>query len=90
MKTITIAKASPLRGQTIEDVTITITGEPPKFAGDDWQEQAHLWHECEAADIVNALRDSLPGGTLDAILAELLIHRASLLRVAYGPQEVKP
>jgi hypothetical protein len=75
---ITVFKAQQTTEETIPDMTITATEELPQHTGlaaptIRFYEQARL--------IADALYDSLPGGTLDALLVEMLDRKRTLLRV---------
>lgn len=74
----TVYKAQQTTEVTIPNMSITATEELPHDTGlaaprIRFYEQAKL--------ISDALYDSLPGGTLDALLVELLDRKRSLLRV---------
>ncbi len=76
---ITIAAAEPItQDDPVIDVTIRIEGRPPRHAD---LRDAEAWYAQEARTLSKALVDSLPGGTLHALLVELLKHKVSLLAV---------
>lgn len=64
----------------IPDLHISGTFEMPSF-GPDYAEKAPLRFDEQGKRIVDAMLASLPGGTVDAVLRHLLLHRASLLVV---------
>jgi len=79
MNTIKVSKA-----KYGEDFQIQISESLPPFM--DEAGKAIELFEFEAAEIVNAMQSSLPGGALDAILRELLRKRASLLQTQSNKQ----
>lgn len=52
----------------------------PKW-GDDYAERAQVLFAADAKALADALQAQLPGGTLNALLAELFTRQACLLRV---------
>jgi hypothetical protein len=79
MRTFNIYKAQGYtEKEPVENTTISIVQEVPEMR--DLKEAGQIY-EKEGAMLAEALRASLPGGTIDALLRELLISRASLLRV---------
>ena len=84
MKTgkVSICKASPTR-DPIDSVMIDIVDEIPHDLGT--LERHRALYEHDARELFDALKGSLPGGTMDALLRLLLEHRASLLRVTSHP-----
>ncbi len=84
MKTIIVSKAESGRKTIAEDCTIFIQLPMPDFKDSDWAEKSLVFFEQQATEIVDALQDHLPGGTLDAVLRELCKRRACLLRVPIG------
>lgn len=52
----------------------------PKF-GDDYAERSQALFADDAKALADALQAQLPGGTLNALLAEMLSRQACLLRV---------
>lgn len=77
MKTINIRTAEPLGDKEPEPTTIIIGGRPPDFEN---LEVARGWYALQGQKLFAALRNSLPGGTIDQLLIELLEHKASLYR----------
>ena len=77
MKTFRFHKADPVR-DPIPDVVLYFDRPLPESL--DLRELA-LLHLGNGRDLATVLRQVLPGGTLDALLQELLLQRASLLRV---------
>jgi len=77
---ICVFKAQPTGDQVVADLDLSATQTFPDF--EDLAE-AKENHEADATFIVAALLASLPGGTVDAVLRQLLTHRASLLRVRW-------
>lgn len=82
MKTINIHKYSPIADAEAESVTIVIdTAVPDLPAGGDWEQHARTYFEEQAATLADALFETLPGGTLDRLLAEFLRRKAALFVV---------
>lgn len=77
---IAVFKAQPVRDEPVADLNLTATKPFPELDG---LAEAQAAHETDATFIVSALLASLPGGTVDAVLRQLLTHRASLLRVRW-------
>lgn len=76
MKTLLISIANPIHKQQIEPITIEISASLGEGA-------VNARFNVDAKLLANALMQSLPCGTLDALLVELLKHKQSVLRVAY-------
>jgi hypothetical protein len=91
VKTVGIHRAEPINGHGGEPTVISITELAPAFGPIGEVEVAvALWTE-QGKRLADALYDSLPGGTLDALLAELFRRRASLFRVGFSlPEEAQP
>ena len=83
MKTLTLNKAGRIEGQEpVPSLTITIDEPVPELdGGRGWERHARFYFEEQADALVSALCESLPGGTLDRVLAKLLERKASLFRV---------
>jgi hypothetical protein len=65
-------------------------GDPPEFKWDDIQSgAARKFYDDQARLIVDAMQKSLPGGTVDSVLAELMHRKASLYRVTGFASEVR-
>lgn len=77
MKTIYAFKAQPVGSSTPEALTVIIKDELPAT------EKAEQSMEYDARRIASALWNSLPGGTVDRLCAELLRRQASRLHVAH-------
>jgi len=69
-----------LSDKPVADLHLVATTPFPTFA-EPAEHQAAI--DGDAQFIVSALLASLPGGTVDAVLRGLLLHRASLLRVRW-------
>jgi hypothetical protein len=90
-RTITVHRASPVADQVIPEVTVIVATDvpelPPMSSGQTVQESlatlATLYQQ-DAIAIARALRDSLPGGTFDRLVCELLTMKASHFRVPWG------
>ena len=84
MKVVMAYKAQRInRDEPTESLSIICEQELPKFVGAPSGTQ-RLAHEHDAAVIAKALRDTLPGGTFDRLIGELLRMKASDLVVSYG------
>lgn len=82
MQTVHICKAA----QTVEEVPgviIYIGDEQPEFeyTAPDFLDVAARHYEDQADALFSALRDSLPGGTLDRLLGKMLAYKATHFRV---------
>ncbi len=87
---VRVHKAQPLPGKPVEDVTIRIGPEPipedvRNMPHDEYLRRSRERFREQGRAVVEALVAALPGGTLDAILLELLEHKASTYRVAITP-----
>jgi hypothetical protein len=85
MKDTTVAKASPIGDIQIDDVVIRIVGKVPDFAHSTalpWEGEVAAFYDAQAGKIVEALL-SLPGGTLDRVLAKLISRSVSLHRIPW-------
>lgn len=81
MKSITVSRATGS-----EPAVILIQDEIGEVAarGDpEWMRRYEAFYAVQAHAIADTLLESLPGGTVDRLLAELLTRRASLLRVPF-------
>lgn len=79
MKTIHAYKAQPLGKTTdVEDVKIIINKEIPHFVGS--LREAELVYEKEAEALADALFKSLPQGTMDRLLIEIMKKNVSSYR----------
>jgi hypothetical protein len=80
MKNISIRKAQPTIGD-IESMTIIIDEEVPTFKTNAPVEEYRQFYIDQGRDLAEALCLTLPGGTLDQLICELLTRKASLFRV---------
>jgi len=80
MINLSITKAGKA-STTVADVTITIQGNPP-YGMDLVTGEA--FYKREAHLLANALWDSLPGGTIDQLIEELMRRRAKLFIIPLG------
>ena len=73
-----------VKSERVPDMVIDTTfGEIPEPADKDWQGHHRQIHEKVATEIADAMFLCLPGGTVDALLVELMTRRASLLKVRF-------
>jgi hypothetical protein len=87
---VTVHVAQPIRDEEAETGHIVIREPLPEFTGDDWKEQQVAVHRRDAKLIADVLQGTLPGGTFDQLLCELLTRTASAFRVRYPKvEEVK-
>lgn len=69
-------RESLFRDEIVPPATLYIDGDLPPECGPDVYEK-------DATALVDLLWDSLPGGTIDQVLAQLMGRRVSLLRVGF-------
>ena len=75
-------KAQPtLQDEPVEDMIIQIAETSPRF---DTLKEQHLVFLGRAAELENALHNSLPGGVYDLLLGAMLQRKASHFVVAHG------
>lgn len=79
-----LSRAQPIGDRVAPKVTIRISSEFPK--SDRPCHAVELFAE-EGQTLEQALWESLPGGTIDALIAALLTRRASRFVVAFGGGE---
>lgn len=78
MKLIKIAKASPCyEGGTIEDVTIQVSEDIPTHYENEKEKYLGDYYRDQANQIADALYLSLPQGTFDRLIMELMGKRIS-------------
>lgn len=76
MKIYEIVKASPIgKDSSAVDIMIRITGEVPEF---NTLHEGEEFFTLQAMQISEALFNSLPQGTMDRLLAEMMKRKASL------------
>ena len=79
MSKVNVCKAEGLGGEgEVESTMIDIIDQIPRFES---LTVARMLYESDAQLLFDALKTSLPGGTLDALLRLLLENKASLLRI---------
>lgn len=76
---VTVCKASAMPGRPTPDLLIEACEEFPDASPADAKEM----HQAAGQRLGEALVKTLPGGTIDQLLAWLLLHQASLYRVAH-------
>lgn len=89
MQTVHIYKATPT-DEPVPGVIIQIDQETPEFdyASPLFLEAAARHYDDQANALFGALRDNLPGGTLDRLLGKMLAYKASHFRVLSWNEEV--
>lgn len=76
---IKLYKAEPLGGEPVPDLRLEFVETIPLPSAD--LPSAQRQYREQAKEIVRLMSQSLPGGTMHALLVELLESKASLLRV---------
>ena len=89
MITVHICKGGGFRDEPTPSVTICIDTDMPEFDYKQPLEQAGKFYEGQANILFIAMRDSLPGGTLDRLLGKMLAYKASHFRVLSWAEEKK-
>lgn len=84
MKTVRVAQASSIRNNERHDTTIVISDDCPDYEDNDYYTKYKDFYENQGRLIADALYESLPGGTWDALLWVLMEKHASILRVQTG------
>lgn len=79
--TIHVHRADATRTEPVPAVTIAVDLTQPAHDGDNYAAAAQSMFDCDAKLIADALHNTLPGGTLKALMAELLERQVCLLRV---------
>lgn len=86
MKDLRFHKSARLIRET-EPLAIFIDIPFPTLEDDDkWETELREFFTQEGKGIADALMLTLPGGTIDALLAELMRRRAGLLTVRIGAE----
>lgn len=81
---VSVHKAAPIGTQRIENVSILILGNiATEMSKDADLAEVGIVFDREAEAIFVALRDSLPGGTIDRLVGKLLAYKASHFYVSY-------
>lgn len=82
MKSVSVSGHTPMANQEPVFTVITIGGDIKDAARPD--DSLELWGEVfdlQAQALFEALRDSLPGGTIDRLVGKLLAYKASHFHV---------
>jgi len=74
-----LSKAEAMGEVPVEKCCIEISGDIP-VCDKAWK--LHKFYRQQAETLCDALQATLPGGTVDSLLAELMERKASQLRVA--------
>lgn len=78
VKEVYLLRASPFGVNDTPELKITVEGKiPENLSIENYREL----YAAQAKELADVLLKSLPGGTIDQLLAELLERKASLLRV---------
>lgn len=81
VRTLAIHHAQPIGTQAIVPTTIVIGSAFPDNLS---MEDGRALHARQALELAEALDATLPGGTLDRVVAEMVARHASLLRVPHA------
>src|SRR5688572_21591565 len=81
MKKVGITGAGPTPGVVVEPVEIAISGHWPESTTEELNQLGGRF-EADARMLFDALRKSLPGGTLDRLLSLMLAEKASHFIIA--------
>ena len=71
----------------IPRLTIEVHDEFPGCNSSSSLTESRQLHAQQGAALADALFSSLPGGTIDELLAEMMVRRASLFRVPFARDE---
>jgi len=74
MKTVNIYKAQGIADKKVESVLLQFNVEMPEFKS---MQQSMGIFQSESMELADVLCSTLPGGTLDRLIAELLQRRAT-------------
>lgn len=77
--------ARTLSGEARRHGTLHVVNVLPEGDSPSWVQQMQKIFQADACAIVDLLYETLPGGTIDQVLAELCQRKASLLRVRFQP-----
>jgi hypothetical protein len=81
---VTVYRASPIRDEQVPDLVLTTgLGHVPDSPDTKWEAHHRRIHKATGKRIADALFKTLPGGTVDALLVQLLKRRASLFSVRF-------
>ena len=85
MKTVHIFRAQPvIQAEPVEPVTIEIHEPIPDVDGIRSVRAAQERFAAQGVALADAIWETCPGGTIDALIAEMLKRRASLFRVRFS------
>lgn len=93
MITVHLYKAQPTGDQIVEDLKIVVDRDLPNFQQrrDDHLETAlnryKTHYRTDAKSLAQLLHKTLPGGTFDQLLCEMLQIKSSHFRVSFGEKE---
>jgi hypothetical protein len=82
MQTVEIFKATPIWDEKASSVTILIDDEFPECYT---LTASRALHAEQAKKLADVLWKSLPGGTIDALMVELMSRKVALFRVPFPP-----
>ncbi len=83
MKTIEIYVGQPIGNDEVQPLAIILKNTFPDCKDKDWMEKSKSLFKSEAEKLEKILIDSLPGGTYDALLGEMLKRKASCFVVSH-------
>jgi hypothetical protein len=85
MSELRVHQASPMRNRPVESVTIAV--DVPLPDADLGSDARRALYDLDAEIIVDALFASLPQGTIERVLAKMIMRRASLYRGTIADQK---
>ena len=83
IESLRLFRASPIGDREVQQVTIEIHDEMPECNSTMTLTKYHQLHVQQGAALADVLFQSLPGGTIDELLAEMMVRRASLFRIPF-------
>lgn len=83
---LSLAEGDSVAPLVIEAKTCTL----PKFTESDCVARYGRFYQSQAVPLVDALIHSLPGGTIDAVIAELFRRRSTIFAVPFDMKGESP
>jgi hypothetical protein len=87
MKAVEIYVGQPIGNYEPEHIAIILKNTFPDCKDKDWLEKSKSLFKSDAEKLEKILLDSLPGGTYDALLGEMLKRKASSFVVSFGDKK---